>query len=101
MMRILALLPLACAAAACGARAELEPSPGQALPPAPQGASQPLTAEQLLEPRTIERPARVDELLRRSEQRQQDRFALPPGSVETPAAPDAPPPEARPRTPDP
>ena len=67
--------------AACGLREPLEPPPGQPAPPAPAMASAPLTTEQMLTPPPIARPERVDELLRRSEPRQDDRFDLPPGDV--------------------
>ena len=64
--------------AACGVRAPLEPAPGESLPVAPETANRAATAEELLEPPAITRPARVDELLTRSEEREEDRFDLPP-----------------------
>jgi predicted small lipoprotein YifL len=67
--------------AGCGLRTPLEPPPGETLPPAPPAAARPLTAEELLTPPPIARPERVDELLRRSEEREQDRFDLPPAEV--------------------
>ena len=51
-------------------------------------ASAPLTTEQMLTPPPIARPERVDELLRRSEERQEDRFDLPPGDVPVPDSED-------------
>jgi len=66
---------------ACGLREPLEPPPGQSLPVAPAAVREPPTAEQLLAQPTIARPARVDELLRRSEEREDDRFDLPPAEV--------------------
>jgi len=64
--------------AGCGVRAPLEPEPGQSLPVAPETAARQPTSEELLEPPPIARPARVDELLTRSEEREEDRFDLPP-----------------------
>jgi hypothetical protein len=63
---------------ACGAREDLRPAAGQALPPQPAQAAQPQTTADLLELPPIARPKRVDEPLRRSEAREDDRFDLPP-----------------------
>ncbi len=78
----LALLALA----GCGLREPLEPLPGQAAPAPPAMATRPLTTEEMLTPPPIARPQRVDELLRRSEEREDDRFDLPPGDVPVPSA---------------
>ena len=66
------------ALAACGSREALTPPPGASMPPAAAGDPTPPTAEELVTPDTQSRPARSDELLRRSEQRKDDRFDLPP-----------------------
>lgn len=66
---------------ACGLREPLEPPPGATLPAVPAEARGEPTTEELLTPPPIARPARVDELLRRSEERQEDRFDLPPPDV--------------------
>ena len=63
---------------ACGAREDLRPAAGQALPPQPAQAAEPQTTADLLELPPIARPKRVDEPLRRSEAREDDRFDLPP-----------------------
>lgn len=63
---------------ACGSRGDLTPPEGQTLPPAVYGAEERPTAEQLLKPSAQARPDRNDELLRKSESRQDDRFDLPP-----------------------
>ncbi|NNC60658.1 MAG: hypothetical protein HKO05_11795 [Erythrobacter sp.] len=64
--------------AACGQQADLKPQAGQSLPPAPFGmARQPSPAE-LLEPDTLAAPERSVELRRRSEEREDDPFDLPP-----------------------
>jgi len=66
---------------ACGLREPLRPAPGQTMPPAPAMARRAMTTDELLEPPPLARPGRVDELLRRSEERENDRFDLPPGDV--------------------
>jgi hypothetical protein len=80
MKRIIALIvPLALAG--CGLREPLAPAQGQQMPPAPAMASRAMTTDELLTPPPVARPGRVDELLRRSEVREDDRFDLPPGDV--------------------
>lgn len=74
----LALILLPLALAGCGSRELLAPPPGGALPVKPAAAATQPTVAQLLTPTTQERPARSDELLRRSETRPDDRFDLPP-----------------------
>ena len=63
---------------ACGGREPLRPKPGDSMPIAPAMASRAPTTQELLTPPPIARPERVDEPLRRSEARQDDRFDLPP-----------------------
>ena len=78
MMRLpLAALALVLAAG-CGGREPLRPAPGETMPPAPALADEAPTTTELLTPPPIARPDRVDELLRRSEEREEDRFDLPP-----------------------
>jgi hypothetical protein len=74
-MKRIALL-LALALAGCGLREPLAPAQGQLMPPAPA-----MTTDELLTPPPVARPGRVDELLRRSEVREDDRFDLPPGDI--------------------
>lgn len=76
--RLPAGLALALALAGCGGRNELQPPEGKALPPAPYGAEKQPTPTELITPDVQARPARSDELLRRSEERRDDRFDLPP-----------------------
>ena len=64
--------------AACGSREPLQPQAGESLPVAPAMAAEAPTVDEMLEPTPIARPERVDELLRRSEERRDDRFDLPP-----------------------
>jgi hypothetical protein len=44
-------------------------------------SARPRTTDELLAPPPVGRPGRVDELLRRSEEREDDRFDLPPGDI--------------------
>src|SRR5918993_1951414 len=75
----LAVLTSGCLiAASCGQTADLQPTPGEPLPVKPLLARATPTAEQLLTPPTNARPRRVDELIKRSEPREPDRFDLPP-----------------------
>lgn len=77
-MRLNAALTATLLLAGCGQRAPLQPARGQPLPVKPLMARATPTPEQLLEVPDIARPQRVDELMRRSEPRQPDRFDLPP-----------------------
>jgi predicted small lipoprotein YifL len=81
MKRTLVLLLAATPLAACGLREPLRPPPGETMPPAAAMARRAPTTEELLTPPPIARPERVDELLRRSEERTDDRFDLPPPDV--------------------
>ena len=64
--------------AGCGAREELKPAQGAALPVAPYGAEATPTPEDLLKPPVQTRPARSDDLIESSDQRRSDKFDLPP-----------------------
>ena len=81
MKRVFFLLFVVAPLVACGLREPLEPPPGGSMPPAPAMARRAPTTGELLTPPTIARPDRVDELLRRSEEREDDRFDLPPPDV--------------------
>jgi len=72
------LIASVAALAACGRQAELKPAPGQPMPVKPLMAKTTPTVDQLLTPPTYARPARVDELVKRSQPRPQDPFDLPP-----------------------
>ena len=79
---VLLLAPVAALAlGACGLREPLAPAQGQHMPPAPAMASRAMTTDELIKPPAIARPERLDELLQRSEERQDDRFDLPPGDI--------------------
>lgn len=71
-------LTMMLALAACGSRDPLRPAVGEGMPVAPAMAREEPTTDDLLEPTTQQRPERVDELLRRSEEREDDPFDLPP-----------------------
>jgi hypothetical protein len=77
MKRLFVLLPLA-ALTGCGSALTLKPAPGENLPVAPYGATATPTPDQLLTPTAQARPQRSDELLRKSEERRDDEFDLPP-----------------------
>ncbi len=90
-MRLFISLTLTAAlVAGCGLREPLQPVEGQSAPPAPAAMNRPLTTEEMMTPPTIARPQRVDELLRRSEERTDDRFDMPPPDLPTEAAPPSP-----------
>lgn len=63
---------------ACAQTAELKPLAGNDLPPTPTGAATPPTAADLLEQTPQAAPERSVELRRRSEEREDDPFDLPP-----------------------
>jgi hypothetical protein len=63
---------------ACGGREPLQPAQGETMPVASAMAPRAATTEELLTPPPIARRQRVDEALRRSEEREDDRFDLPP-----------------------
>jgi len=63
---------------ACGSRESLRPAGGGALPPRPAMAATTPSVDELLTPPPMARPERSDELLKRSEDRPDDRFNLPP-----------------------
>ncbi|MES2699820.1 MAG: hypothetical protein V4647_09445 [Pseudomonadota bacterium] len=77
-MKRLTIIAFALALSACGRMADLEPVEGASLPPAPYGAGEPPSAEQLLasEPQAV--PERSVELRSVSEEREDDPFDLPP-----------------------
>ncbi len=74
----LAVMCAAIGLSACGQREDLEPATGSSLPSKAYGAEATPEAEELLEPETLARPERSVELRRRSEEREDDPFDLPP-----------------------
>lgn len=81
-MRILLAVAAMAMLGACGAKAPLTPPEGASLPVAPygtpEGEESAPTAEQLLELDALAAPERSVELRRRSEEREDDPFDLPP-----------------------
>jgi PBP1b-binding outer membrane lipoprotein LpoB len=77
-MKLIAAAAAVLLLAGCGSREDLRPAAGQSPPPQPAQAAQPQTTADLLDLPTIARPERVDEPLSRSEEREDDRFDLPP-----------------------
>ncbi len=77
-MRLFVLLAGAGLLAACGSRAPLTPPAGASLPVAPHGATTEPSADELLRRDALAAPERSVELRRRSEERQDDPFDLPP-----------------------
>ncbi|TRD12648.1 hypothetical protein FGU71_01475 [Erythrobacter insulae] len=78
MIRIVLSLGLGVTLAACGTRAPLAAPEGASLPPAPYGAAAQPTTDELLKLDTLAAPERSVELRRRSEDRGDDPFDLPP-----------------------
>jgi hypothetical protein len=84
IVRKAALLALALGLGACGKVGDLEPRSGNSLPPLAYGQKAQQSAEALTTPSAQARPARSDELLRRSERREEDPFDVPPGKEPKP-----------------
>lgn len=64
--------------AACGNKVDLKPRAGAPAPVAPAGSSKAETPAEQTTPDAEAKPARSDELLKRSEERATDEFDLPP-----------------------
>ncbi|WP_296537056.1 hypothetical protein [Rhizorhabdus sp.] len=77
-LRSLLAIPVLLALAACGKRDMLRPIDGHSLPPRPATAAVQPDVPTLLTPPVETRPGRSDDVLRRSEERPDDRFNLPP-----------------------
>ena len=93
MTKRLAIAALIIVASGCGRVADLQPQAGKSLPQKPAVAARTLTAEELLEKPPHADPRRVDELSKRGDVRQADRFDLPPPDGEA-----VPPPVEEPAT---
>jgi hypothetical protein len=93
MIKRLALAFLTLALASCGSVSDLQPQAGKSLPQKPALAARALTADELLDLPTQADPRRVDELNKRGDVREPDRFDLPPPDGEA-----VPPPLAEPAT---
>ena len=78
MMRTAIALAACVLLASCGTVSPLTPPEGAAMPEAPYGAAATPSAEELLRREALAAPERSVELRRRSEERQDDPFDLPP-----------------------
>jgi hypothetical protein len=78
MSKRLAIAALTLTLAGCGGVADLQPQAGKTLPQKPALAARAMTADELLELPPQAAPERVDELNKRGEVREADRFNLPP-----------------------
>jgi hypothetical protein len=74
------ILAAALALSACGRRAQLAYPADTPGPATPAGATQPPTAAEQVTPPTQAQPARSDELLKQSDERESDPFDLPPAA---------------------
>ena len=79
MSRALVALALCVALAACGRQEPLRPKPGGTPPPKPATAPVAPTSDEMLKPGAEARPERDVEMVRRSRERAEDPFDLPPG----------------------
>ena len=77
-MRVPAALLLGLALSACGQKADLKPQAGQAMPVAPYGREDRPSADDLVRTAPQAAPERSVELRKRSEERADDPFDLPP-----------------------
>ena len=77
-MRRIAVLLFVATLAACGQKADLKPAAGHKLPVAPYGRDERPAASALLDPPPQAVPERSVELRKRSEEREDDPFDLPP-----------------------
>lgn len=77
-LTLLVLAASAMALGACGQRSAIEPVATASLPIAPYGREDRPAADELLETATLAAPERSVELRRRSEERADDPFDLPP-----------------------
>ena len=78
MRRLVLPAVLLLALAACGQRADLKPKAGQSLPQPAYGSEQRPKADALLKVTTQAAPERSVELRKKSEERTDDPFDLPP-----------------------
>lgn len=95
--RMILFLGAGLALAACGKVGDLEPRSGNTLPPKAYGQTAEPTADVLTTPSVQARPGRTDELLKRSERREDDPFDVPPGEEPKPFDAEAANTEAQPK----
>lgn len=95
LQRILCVTIISLAATACGKVGDLETRAGNALPPKAYGQTAEQSAGVLTTPSVQARPGRTDELLKRSERREDDPFDIAPGEKPKPLNPEAQTPAAK------
>ena len=78
MWRIALLSAALAALAGCGSEQHLQLAPGSKPPVKPLMAARAATTEEMLTPPPIAEPQRVTEILKKGEQRKEDRYDLPP-----------------------
>lgn len=78
MMKLVTALTLATLITGCGGRVNLKPKEGATMPMKAEAAPAPPTVDELMTPGTQAQPKRSDEQLKRSEERREDKFDLPP-----------------------
>jgi hypothetical protein len=77
-MRVVLSLVTALSLASCAQKTSLEPLAGHSLPPTPLGAAAQPGPDELLKLDPLAAPPRAVELRKRSEEREDDPFDLPP-----------------------
>ena len=87
---VLLIISIAMAATGCGKVGDLEPRTGNSLPPKAFGQMTAQTAVILSTASVQARPGRTDELLKRSDRREDDPFDVPPGGDPKPFNPEQP-----------
>ena len=88
LARISFIIGVALCVAGCGKVGDLEPRTGNGMPPQAYGQTTGQSAKLLTTPSVQARPGRTDELLRRSERREDDPFDIPPGQEPKPFDPE-------------
>ncbi|MFN3452491.1 MAG: hypothetical protein ACK4ZE_10080 [Sphingorhabdus sp.] len=86
--RITFIIGVAMCVVGCGKVGDLEPRTGNTLPPQAYGQTIEQTAKVLTTPSVQARPGRTDELLKRSERREDDPFDVAPGEEPKPFDPE-------------
>lgn len=86
--RITFIIGIAMCVVGCGKVGDLEPRTGNSLPPQAYGQTITQTAKVLTSPSVQARPGRTDELLKRSDRREDDPFDVPPGEEPKPFDPE-------------
>jgi hypothetical protein len=82
------IIGVAMCVAGCGKVGYLEPRTGNSMPPQAYGQTTDQTAKLLTTPSVQARPGRTDELLKRSDRREDDPFDIPPRQEPKPFDPE-------------